>query len=71
MSKLAPVYGIRGYRVETPQQLETALTGAFALNEPVFLDITVESIADRLPPVFSWLKKAGVDPEAVGVQAAL
>jgi len=71
MSKLAAVYGIRGYRVETPAQLETALAEAFALNEPVFLDIAVESIADRLPPVFSWLKKAGVDPEAVGVQAAL
>ncbi|PTM41123.1 thiamine pyrophosphate-binding protein [Bosea sp. 124] len=71
MSKLAAVYGIRSHRVETPAQLETALADAFSLNEPIFLDIAVESIADRLPPVFSWLKKAGVDPEAVGVQAAI
>ncbi|MGY8631880.1 thiamine pyrophosphate-binding protein [Bradyrhizobium sp. 14AA] len=71
MSKLAAVYGIRGFRVETPAQLETALREAFALNEPIFIDVAVESIADRLPPVFSWLKKVGADPAAVGVQAAL
>ncbi len=71
MSKLAAVYGIRGFRVETPAQLEVALHEAFDLNEPVFIDIAVESIADRLPPVFSWLKKVGADPAAVGVQAAL
>jgi acetolactate synthase-1/2/3 large subunit len=70
MSKLASVYGIRGFRVETPEQLENALGEAFSLHEPVFVDIAVESIADRLPPVFSWLKKVGADPEAVGIQAA-
>jgi acetolactate synthase-1/2/3 large subunit len=71
MSKLAAVYGIRSFRVETPAQLETAMREAFALSEPVFIDVAVESIADRLPPVFSWLKKVGADPAAVGVQAAL
>ena len=71
MSRLAAVYGIRSFRVETPAQLETALREAFALSEPVFIDVVVESIADRLPPVFSWLKKVGADPSAVGVQAAL
>lgn len=69
MSRLAAVYGIRSWRVETPEQLETAFAEAFALAEPVFIDIAVESIADRLPPVFSWLKKVGADPSAVGVQA--
>ncbi|PZU83056.1 MAG: acetolactate synthase [Chelatococcus sp.] len=71
MSRLAGVYGIRGFRVETAGQLEEALATAFALDEPVFIDVVVESIADRLPPVFSWLKKTGADPEAVGVQAVL
>jgi acetolactate synthase-1/2/3 large subunit len=71
MSKLAAVYGIRSFRVETPAKLETALREAFALSEPVFVDVAVESIADRLPPVFSWLKKVGADPAAIGVQAAL
>ena len=71
MSKLAAVYGIRSFRVETPEQLEAALLEAFALSETVFVDVAVESIADRLPPVFSWLKKVGADPAAIGVQAAL
>ncbi len=69
MSKLAEVYGMRGIRVETAAQLDAALAEAFALSEPVFIDVVVESIADRLPPVHSWLRKAGVDPEALGVQA--
>lgn len=65
MSRLAQVYGIRAYRVESGDALETALSEAFALQEPVFIDIVVESIADRLPPVFSWLQKVGADPEAI------
>jgi acetolactate synthase-1/2/3 large subunit len=69
MSKLAHVYGIRGIRVETPDELETAFATAFSLKEPVFIDVVVESIADRLPPVHSWLKKVGVDPEAIGYEA--
>jgi acetolactate synthase-1/2/3 large subunit len=68
MSRLAQVYGIRAYRVESGDELEQALAEAFALHEPVFLDIVVESIADRLPPVFSWLQKVGADPEAVDVE---
>jgi acetolactate synthase-1/2/3 large subunit len=71
MSKLADVYGIRSYRVETPVQLETALAEAFSLDAPCFLDVAVESIADRLPPVFSWLTKVGADPEAIGTQAQI
>ena len=71
MSKLAAIYGIRSFRVETPQELELALREAFQLDEPVFIDAVVESIADRLPPVFSWLKNAGLDPAAVGAEAVL
>lgn len=70
MSRLASVYGIRNYRVETPNELEDAFKDAFSANELVFVDVVIESIADRLPPVFSWLKKAGVDPESIGVQVA-
>ena len=71
MSKLAGVYGIKSYRAETPDSLDTALAEAFALNEPLFIEVAVTSIADRMPPVFSWLKKVGADPEAIGTQAAL
>ncbi|MER8506778.1 thiamine pyrophosphate-binding protein [Mesorhizobium sp. M0751] len=70
MSKLAAVYGIRNFRVDTAEELESALHEAFALDEPCFIDIAVESIADRLPPVYSWLTKVGVNPEIVGVQAS-
>lgn len=69
MRRLAEVYGIRGYRVETRAELDSALNEAFSLWEPCFLDVVVESIADRLPPVFSWLKRAGADPAAIDAQA--
>lgn len=69
MSRLAEVYGIRSYRVATPADLDSALSEAFSLWEPCFLDVVVESIADRLPPVFSWLKNAGADPEAIDAQS--
>jgi hypothetical protein len=32
----------------------------------VFLDVVVESIGDKIPPVFNWLRKTGVDPLKVG-----
>ncbi|MEO5756921.1 MAG: thiamine pyrophosphate-binding protein [Mesorhizobium sp.] len=69
MSKLAAVYGIRNFRVDTTEELEHALEQAFASQEPCFIDVAVESIADRLPPVYSWLTKFGVDPGVIGVQA--
>lgn len=71
MSKLAAVFGIHAFRVETPQELEFALHEAFRLDEPVFVDAVVESIADRLPPVFSLLESAGFDPTAVDKDAVL
>lgn len=69
MSKLAEVYGIRSFRVDTIEQLEDALSRSFSSQELCFIDVAVESIADRLPPVYSWLKKFGVDPGIIGVQA--
>lgn len=65
MSKLAAVYGIRSFHIETPEALDAALAEAVALDEPVFLDLVVESIADRLPPVHSWHRLIGIDPESV------
>jgi acetolactate synthase-1/2/3 large subunit len=71
MSKFADTYGIRSYRVETPAQLESALEEVFSLDAPRFLDVVVESIADRLPQVFSWLTEVGADPEATGAQVQI
>jgi acetolactate synthase-1/2/3 large subunit len=66
MSKLADVYGIQSVRVSTSQALENALDAAFKLKQPAFVDGIVGSIADRAPPVHSWLKRKGVDPEHIG-----
>lgn len=69
MSRLAASYGIRSFRVETAGELDLALAEAMRLQEPVFLDVVVESIGDRLPPVHSWIEKVGADPEAVEFSA--
>jgi acetolactate synthase-1/2/3 large subunit len=62
MSKLASVYGIASWRVETPAQLQQALDEAFAHNGPCFLDVVTEPLVNEIPPVYSWLKAAGKDP---------
>lgn len=62
MSKLASVYGIRSWRVETPAQLEEALDEAFAHQGPGFLDVVTEPLINEIPPVYSWLRAAGKDP---------
>jgi acetolactate synthase-1/2/3 large subunit len=63
---IATAFGIRALRIETAGELETGLNAAFAHQGPVFLDIVVESIGDKIPPVFNWLRKTGVDPLKVG-----
>jgi acetolactate synthase-1/2/3 large subunit len=62
---IARGFGLHAIRVESEAELDAALAAAFAHQGPVFVDITVESIAEQLPPVYSWLRKAGADPLAV------
>jgi len=62
MSKVASAWGLAAWRVETPAQLQTALDAAFAEEGPAFLDIVIEPEVEELPPVYSWLKTAGLDP---------
>jgi acetolactate synthase I/II/III large subunit len=64
MSKVAEAFGLTAFRVETPQELESALEVAFADRSPVFLDVVSESVASELPPVHSWLTAAGLIPKA-------
>jgi len=59
---IAEAFGLKAWTVTTPEQLDKYLAEAFAYNGPCFLDIHVESIADRVPPVYSWLSKRGRDP---------
>jgi acetolactate synthase-1/2/3 large subunit len=62
MSKVATAWGMNAWRVETPEQLEKALDSAFSQKRPAFLDIVTEPLVYDLPPVYSWMKKAGLDP---------
>jgi acetolactate synthase I/II/III large subunit len=62
---IAEGFGIKAWTVTTPQELIDALDEAFNYDGPCLLDIRVESIADRVPPVYSWLSKKGRDPLAL------
>lgn len=48
-SKLAEVYGIKGYKVEKPGDLKKALQEAFTLNSPVVIDAVIDP--EEIPPV--------------------
>jgi acetolactate synthase-1/2/3 large subunit len=65
-STIARAFGLRALRIETAEQLEKGFEAAFAHDGPIFLDVVVESIGDKIPPVFNWLRKTGVDPLRVG-----
>lgn len=54
MSAVAKAFGIKSYRVTTPDELESALDTAFSYDGPVFLDVVSESEVTELPPVYSW-----------------
>lgn len=65
-SAIAQAFGLRARRVTTEPDLDAALDAAFAHRGPVFLDVVVESVATVVPPVYKWLRLAGIDPLAVG-----
>jgi acetolactate synthase-1/2/3 large subunit len=54
MSAVARAFGLKGYRVTTPEELDNALDTAFSHDGPVFLDVVSESEVAELPPVYSW-----------------
>ena len=58
MSAVAGAFGIKSYRVTTPDELESALDTAFSYDGPIFLDVVSESEATELPPVYSWEQMA-------------
>ncbi len=47
--KLAEAFGVKGYRAETPAELEAALREAFAANAPVVIDTLIDKDAFVLP----------------------
>ena len=63
---IAAGYGFRSVGVHRLQDLEPALDEAFGHDGPVFLDIHVRSVAEEIPPVYTWIKRKGQDPLQVG-----
>ncbi|UWR38427.1 thiamine pyrophosphate-binding protein [Sulfitobacter sp. W074] len=60
---IAEAFDMKAWTAKSAEQLDTALAEAFAWRKgPCFIDVHVESIADRIPPVYSWLNKKGEDP---------
>lgn len=60
--EIAEAFGLRAWQVRTVDELNEALDAAFAHDGPCMIDIIVESLADRVPPVFSWLRKRDQNP---------
>ncbi|MEM8842935.1 MAG: thiamine pyrophosphate-binding protein [Pseudomonadota bacterium] len=63
---IAEAFDLKAWTATNPDQFDDALAEAFAWRKgPCFIDVHVESIADRVPPVYSWLTKKGRDPLAL------
>ncbi|MGD8564500.1 MAG: thiamine pyrophosphate-binding protein [Desulfarculaceae bacterium] len=60
MSKVASAFGMQAEHIETEDDLEAGMDRAFAAQEPYFLDVVSEAETEQLPPVYSWLKAAGM-----------
>jgi acetolactate synthase-1/2/3 large subunit len=58
---IATGFGLRGVRVEQPQDLAGAIRDALDSGEPSFIDVVTESEETEIPPVHKWqqtIKKA-------------
>lgn len=66
---IAEAFDVKAWTAKTAAELDSALAEAFAHRDgPGLIDIHVESIADRVPPVYSWLSKRGKDPLSVAAE---
>lgn len=60
---IAEAFDMKAWTAKSASELDDALAQAFAYKKgPCLIDVHVESIADRVPPVYSWLTKRGEDP---------
>ena len=59
---IAEAFGLKAWQVQTLEEFEAAFDAALAHDGPCLIDVIVESLAERVPPVFSWLKRVGRDP---------
>lgn len=60
---IAEAFDLKAWTAKNAAEFDAALKEAFDYKlGPCFIDVHVESIADRVPPVYSWLTKRGEDP---------
>ncbi|MAM73421.1 MAG: acetolactate synthase [Tistrella sp.] len=63
---IAEAFGLKAWTARTGAELDEALALAFAWKTgPCFIDLRIESLAERVPPVYSWLRRRGEDPMAL------
>ena len=63
---ISEAFDLKAWTPTAAAELDSALAEAIAwTGGPCLIDIHVESIADRVPPVYSWLTKRGRDPLSV------
>jgi len=66
---IAEAFDVKAWTATNSEELDAALASAFAHTEgPCLIDIHIESIADRVPPVYSWLNKRGRDPLSIAAE---
>lgn len=54
-ARIAEAYGMRGIRVEHPEELPAALEEGLSVNEPVLIDIVVQPLEESRAPVSKWV----------------
>lgn len=66
---IAEAFDVKAWTATNSEELDVALASAFAHTEgPCLIDIHIESIADRVPPVYSWLNKRGGGPLSIDAE---
>lgn len=55
--KVMEAFGGKGYHVETPEQLATALKEALTLDTPSLINVDLDPDAKRRPQRFAWLTR--------------
>lgn len=51
---VAEALGVRGVRIESPDQLDSTLAEALTSDEPTFIDVPTKSQLEEMPPVHAW-----------------
>lgn len=55
--KVIEAFGGKGYHVETPEALRTALRESFDSGETTLINVMIDPVARRRPQQFAWLSR--------------